>query len=58
MRRNPKLVRVVLAAFGLAIALPVAMTVTSRIAKASGYILASGDSNCDGSPDTGCIAGQ
>jgi TRAP-type C4-dicarboxylate transport system permease small subunit len=55
MRQNRKFLRLVLAAFGLALALPVAMTVTSRIAKASGYIWASGDSNgCDPTPDNPC----
>jgi uncharacterized protein (DUF697 family) len=57
MRRNPKLVRVVLAAFGLAIALPVAMTITSRIAHASGYMFASGD-GCEATPDNPSCVGQ
>jgi hypothetical protein len=56
MHRNIKVVRLVVAVFGLALALPVAMTVTSRIAKASGYIYAIGDSNgCDPTPDNPCL---
>jgi hypothetical protein len=55
MRRNTKVVRVVLAVFGLALALPVALTVASRVAHASGYIVAGGDSDsCDPTPDNPC----
>jgi hypothetical protein len=53
MNRHPKLVRVIVAVFGLALALPVAMTITSRIANASGYIVPTGDV-CDQSPENFC----
>jgi hypothetical protein len=54
MHRNPKLVCLIVAVFGLALALPVAMTVTSRIAHASGYIVTGGDSSCDPTPNSPC----
>jgi hypothetical protein len=53
MNRHPKLVRVIVAVFGLALALPVAMTITSRIANASGYIVPTGDV-CDQTPENVC----
>jgi hypothetical protein len=56
MRRNTKVVRVVLAVFGLALALPVALTVASRVAHASGYIFVGGDSDsCDPTPASACL---
>jgi hypothetical protein len=55
MRRNTKVLRVVLAVFGLSLALPVALTVASRVAHASGYIVAGGDSDsCDPTPSSPC----
>jgi hypothetical protein len=53
MRRNTNVVRLVVAVFGLALALPVALTVASRVAHASGYIVTVGDS-CDPTPDNVC----
>ncbi len=43
MTRSSKIMRTIMAAFGLAIATPVVLAVTADVGMASGYMVSSGD---------------